>query len=393
MSDYGISDTGFNRKRLDVLLGELNAEVKSIFGDNFNVSPESPDGQINGVISESNANLWEIAEEAYNAFNPSAATGNTLSNLVQLNGITRQAASASRALLTLTGSENTSVPAGSLVSTTDGSTTFVTEDTVVIPVSGSITVFASANTTGPITALAGTITQIDTPITGWDSVTNNANAVLGTDEETDVELRARREQSVARDAQAIIDAIFAEVKAVTGVTQVVVLENDTDVGPDPNGLPAHSINAIVVGGDDQDIGEAIFLKKTLGATAFGNTSVQVEDDQGIPRDIAFSRPTEIPIYVAVTITTFDDYPVDGDDQIKQAIVDYANGDLIAGRDFSLGDDVIWSRIFTPVNSVQGHTVDSLFIKTSSPADETDDIPIAINEISKFTIANITVTQS
>lgn len=393
MSDYGISDTGFNRKRLDVLLDELNAEVKSIFGDNFNVSPESPDGQINGVISESNANLWEIAEEAYNAFNPSAATGNTLSNLVQLNGITRQAASASRALLTLTGSENTSVPAGSLVSTVDGSTTFVTEETVVIPVSGSITVFASANTTGPITALAGTITQIDTPITGWDSVTNNANAALGTDEETDVELRARREQSVARDAQAIIDAIFAEVKAVTGVTQVVVLENDTDVGPDPNGLPAHSINVIVVGGDDQYIGEAIFLKKTLGATAFGNTSVQVEDDQGIPRDIAFSRPTEIPIYVAVTITTFDDYPVDGDDQIKQAIVDYANGDLIAGRDFSLGDDVIWSRIFTPVNSVQGHTVDSLFIKTSSPADETDDIPIAINEISKFTIANITVTQS
>lgn len=393
MSDYGISDTGFNRKRLGVLLDELNAEVKSIFGDNFNVSPESPDGQINGVISESNANLWEIAEEAYNAFNPSAATGNTLSNLVQLNGITRQAASASRALLTLVGSENTSVPAGSLVSTTDGSTTFVTEDTVVIPASGSITVFASANTTGPIIALASTITQIDTPITGWDSVTNSSDAILGTDEETDVELRARREQSVARDAKAIIDTIFAEVKAVTGVTQIVVLENDTNSGPDVNGLPAHSVNVIAVGGADQDIGEAIFLKKTLGATPFGNTTVQVEDDQGIPHDISFSRPTEIPIYVAVTITTFDDYPVDGDDQIKKAIVDYANGNLIEGRYFSLGDDVIWSRIFTPVNSVPGHTVDSLFIKTSSPADETDDIPIAINEISKFTIDNITVTQS
>ena len=89
MPDFGITPEGFNRKRLDQLLNELNDEVKSIFGDNFNVSPESPDGQVNGTISESNANLWEIAEESYNAFNPSAATGVTLSNLVQLNGITR----------------------------------------------------------------------------------------------------------------------------------------------------------------------------------------------------------------------------------------------------------------------------------------------------------------
>lgn len=67
MSEFGISAEGFKRKRLDQLLAELNDEVKSIFGDNFNVSPESPDGQVNGTISESNANLWEIAEESYNA--------------------------------------------------------------------------------------------------------------------------------------------------------------------------------------------------------------------------------------------------------------------------------------------------------------------------------------
>jgi hypothetical protein len=84
MSDYGVSSTGFKRKRLNLLLEELNSEVKAIFGDNFNVSPESPDGQINGVVSESNANLWELAEEAYNAFNPKAASGVTLRNLVQL---------------------------------------------------------------------------------------------------------------------------------------------------------------------------------------------------------------------------------------------------------------------------------------------------------------------
>ena len=119
MSEFGISEQGFKRKRLDQLLQEINDEMKIVFGDNFNVSPESPDGQVNGVISESNANLWEIAEEAYDAFNPSAATGVSLSNLVQLNGITRSPATSSRANLDITGTSGVLIPAGSLISTSD----------------------------------------------------------------------------------------------------------------------------------------------------------------------------------------------------------------------------------------------------------------------------------
>ncbi len=390
MSDFGISNTGFKRKRLDQLLSELDAEVKSIFGDNFNTSPESPDGQINGLISESNANLWEIAEEAYNAFNPSAVTGVTLSNLVQLNGITRSPATSSRANLTITGTAGTIIPTGSLISTSDTADQFSTEIDVTLDSGGNGTVFASAILTGPISALAGSLTVIDTPITGWDTVTNIADAIEGTNEETDVELRVRREQSVARDAQAIIDAIFAEVRAVSGVTEVTVLENDTNSGPDANGLPAHSVHAIVVGGVNEDIAQAIFIKKTLGATPFGTTTVAVNDDQGIPHDISFSRPTEIPIFIIVNLTTFSDYPVNGDDLIKQSIVDYAEGLLVSGRGFFLGDDVIHSELYTPINLIGGHTVDSLFIGTSASPTGTADIPIAITETSTFVIGDIVV---
>ena len=389
MADFGVTEDGFNRKRLDEILDDKNTAVKSVFGENLNVSPESPDGQINGVLSESDANLWELAEEAYNAFNPSIAAGVILSNLVQLNGLTRLPATSSLVLLTITGTSTTVIPAGSLVSTSDTGDQFSTNAEATI-VAGTVDVLASAVNTGPVNGLAGTLTVIDTPISGWDAVTNVNDAVVGTDEETDVELRARRSQSVARDAQAIIDAIFAEVSAVAGVTQVVVLENDTDTGPDANGLPAHSTHAIVVGGADADIAEAIFLKKTLGVTPFGTTTIPVNDDQGIPHNISFSRPTNIPIFVVVNLTTFSGYPANGDDQVKQAIVDYANGDLITGRRFSLGDDVIHSEIYTPINTIPGHTVDSMFIKISSPADATADIIIAIDEISQFLVANITV---
>ncbi len=389
MSDFGISPEGFKRKRLDQLLEELNAEVKSIFGDNFNVSPESPDGQVNGTISESNANLWEIAEDSYNAFNPSSATGVTLSNLVQLNGITRLPATSSRAQLTLTGTAGTTIPLGSLVSTSDTGDQFSTEAQVTLDGGGNGTVFAASVISGPVEALAGTITSIDTPITGWSTANNLADADIGTNEETDVELRSRREQSVARDAQAIIDAIFAAVANVPGVTQTVVLENDTNA-VDGNGLPPHSFQVIAVGGVDEDIANAIWLKKPAGILSFGSTTTQIIDSQGIPHDISFSRPTTVDIYVEVDLTTFAEYPANGDDLIKQAIVDYANGDLIAGRGFSLADDVIYTRLYTPINSVQGHEIDALRIGTSPSPVVTSNIPISATETSNFLVINITV---
>ena len=389
MSEYGISSTGFKRKRLDLLLEELNSEVKSIFGDNFNVSPESPDGQINGVVSESNANLWEIAEEAYNAFNPKAASGVTLSNLVQLNGITRLPATKTRAELSITGDSGTVVPLGSLVSTSDTGDSLSTDTAVTLDGAGNGNVFATALEFGNINMLSGTITIIDSPVAGWDTVTNNSDAAIGSDQESDPELRARRQRSVATESQAIIDGIRAGVENIDNTTQALVLENDTDT-TDANGLPPHSFQVIVVGGLNSDVANIIWLKKPAGILAFGDITEQVIDSQGISHDISFSRPVIVDIYVEVTLTTFAEYPVNGDDLIKQAIVDYANGDLVEGRSFGLSDDVIYTRLYTPINSVGGHEVDDLQIGIVDPASGTANVSIGITEIANFEIANIVV---
>jgi len=389
MSDYGVSSTGFKRKRLNLLLEELNSEVKAIFGENFNVSPESPDGQVNGVISESNANLWEIAEESYNAFNPKAASGVTLSNLVQLNGITRLAATKTKAELSLAGDPGTVIPEGSLVSTSDTGDELSTDTSVTLDGAGNAIVQATALEFGPISMLASTITEIDSPVTGWDTVNNTSDANEGTNEESDPDLRARRQRSVARDAQAIIDAIRSAVENIDNVTQAVVLENDTDA-EDANGLPAHSFQAVVSGGKNIDVADAIWLKKPAGIQAFGDITVEIIDSQGISHDISFSRPTPVTIYVEVTLTTFPEYPANGDDLIKQAIVDYANGDLVDNRSFGLADNVIYTRLYTPINSVAGHEIDDLQISIASPADGVINIPISITQIADFQIANITV---
>lgn len=390
MADYGVLPTGFNRKRLNTILEELNREVQSVFGENINLSPQSPDGQINGIVSEAYADLWELAEESYNAFNPSSVTGLSLGNLVQINGISRLQATFSTVTLTVSGVSGTIIPAGSLVSTADSSVDFETVAAATIASGGSIEVEATATASGPLEAAIGTVTVIGTPVTGWSSVTNLAAATLGTDEENDSDLRARRARSVASASQAIIDAIFSAVSNIDGVTQTVVLENDTN-STDANGLPPHSFHVIVAGGLDNDIVQAIWIKKPAGITSFGTTTSTAVDVQGISHDVSFSRPTIIPIYVEVEVTKFAEYPSNGDELIKQAIVDYANGDLVEGRGFSLSDDIIYTRLYTPINSVPGHEIDSLTIGIAPSPTGTVNIAIAIDEIGAFEVDNITVT--
>jgi uncharacterized phage protein gp47/JayE len=389
MSEYGVTPEGFVRKRLDVILQELNAEMKAIFGEELNLTPESPDGQVNGATSESYANLWELAELSYNARNPSAAVGAALSSLVQLNYITRLPATRTTADVTLGGTPGAVIPAGSLMSASATDTKYETTAEATLDGLGSAVVKARGLEFGEISCPAASIDTIDSPVVGWSTVTNLAEGLIGTEEETDVELRARRQRSTSTGAQAILDAMFAAINNIPGVTNLTILENDTNI-VDANGLPPHSFEVIVVGGDDQAIADTIWAKKSTGSTPAGTSDIDIVDSQGITHTMRLTRPAQIDIYVKVTITTFADYPADGDDLIKQAIVDYANGDLIAGRGFSVGDDVIYTRLYTPINSVPGHEIDELLIDTVFPPTLQDNIAIGIEEVSHFTIANIEV---
>lgn len=395
MSEYGVSDTGFKRKTLDVLITEISDDIRAIpgFGENFNTNPASPDGQKIGVLAKYIADVWEVAELAYNAFNPNAINGVPLYNLVSLNGLTPNRASRSRVLLNLTGTPGTFIETTEanpiLVSTSDTNVQFQLENNVALDGAGNASVFAIALETGPIEAAAGTVTNVDTPVTGWDAVTNTGSAIKGSDDESDPQLRARRERSPGRFGKSTIDATRSEVGNLDGVTKVEVLENFTDF-PDANGLPPHSYQVVAVGGDDTEIAESINRKRDIGITPFGNTAVPIADSQGVPVNIAFSRPTEIDIYVSVTLNKFSGYPNNGDDLIKQAIVDYANGILIANRDFGLGDDVIYTRLYTPINTVPGHEISDLRIGFSPVPTGTGNLFVASTEISNFVIDNVTV---
>jgi hypothetical protein len=104
------------------------------------------------------------------------------------------------------------------------------------------------------------------------------------------------------------------VRAITDpdVLQAFVIENETDV-TDGFGRPPHSFEVIVVGGDDQEIGQTIFDTKPIGINTYrvpgaDGRTVQVTDSQGTVHDINFSRGNDIRMYTIIDVTV-DQSPV------------------------------------------------------------------------------------
>lgn len=390
MSDFGIQTSGFVRKRLSDIIAEKNTAVRSVFGPDVNLEPQSPDGQISQNSALSDDQLWQISEDSFNATDPDKAVGIALSNLVKINRITRLEDTSTQVVLVCTGTAGVPVAAGQLVSN-DGSLQVKTLTSFTFDGVGNATVFADLTQIGAIPVGAGVLTTIDTPVTGWDTVTNPSSGIEGRLREDDGPLRIRRAKSTAAASQNIIEALIGAVGNVVGVTNLIVLENDNDP-VDGNGVPGHKFEVIVSGGADLDVGDAIWTNKPTGIGSNGSSSVIIPDSQGLPHTINFTRPTDKDIFVIVTLNKRLDYPADGDDLMKQAIVDYSNGLLVPGRSFSVGEDVIYSELYTPINTVDGHDIVDLRIGFAAAPTGTINLPIAIREVSLFTVANISVVE-
>ena len=240
------------------------------------------------------------------------------------------------------------------------------------------------DTVGGLGQAPASINTIAIPVNGWERVTNPLAATPGRFEETDEELRLRFRNSKFVQAANIIEALVDALNNVAGVTDVIVYENDTDV-TDLLGVPAHSFMPIVLGGLNTTIAEAIWENKPTGILSFGNTTVNVLDSQGLAHGISFRRPTEIPIYIEIEVTDIGGMPGDVGAQIKQKIIN----DVL--ERYLVGDDIIYSRFYTPVNQVPGHAVNSLTVGTAPSPVGMSNIIIDFDEVATFDLDNITVT--
>jgi len=378
----GLSALGFVRKRLTDIKTEIETALKNVFGQNIDVTPQSGFGQIIGIFSEAISDQWENQEFVYNSQYPSTAHGNQLSNVVMYNGITRHLATNSTVEATLNGVQGTVIPIGSKASVTGTGGVFVTTEAVTIPIGGSDTANMNSENKGAITALAGTLTNIETPIFGWAAVTNVSDAAVGSDEETDAELRARRILSTQALGQNLIDSLFGQLIDILGVEDAVVKDNKTAAPVD--GIPAYQFLVSILGGANADIAAVIWANTPQGIASSGTTMVYHTDDQGFPQPVKFTRPGGIDIYFKIDITVSSDFPGAGVSDIQEAVVAYGEAN------FKISDDVIMSEFYTPTNTIPGILTIALFIGLAASPAGTSNLVIAIDEVSRYDTTRVEV---
>ncbi len=334
-----VSATGITAPDYQTILSTITGYFQQIYGSDAYLEPDSKDGQMVALAALAVHDANNTAIAVYNAFSPSTATGNGLASVVKINGIIKKTATSSTVDVQLSGAAGTTITNGSVK---DGNgVIWNLPSTVVIDVTEPVTVTATCATSGAVTALPGTVTQINTPTLGWASVTNPSAASVGSALETDAELRARQTISTSLASLTPFDAVDGAIANLSGVTRHVIFENDTGTA-DVNDLPPHSISLVVEGGDVSDIAETLYSKKGQGVSTYGTTSITIADVYNNPHVVQFSRPVNVPIYIAITMTAFIGYTSVIGNQIKAAIADYING-------LSIGSDVLLSRVYSPAN--------------------------------------------
>ena len=399
---FGMTNTGFKPKRFADVLDSLTNRIKSISNPDTGEYPfvnETADGlllQVTSVIAEEIAICWEQAYLASVQYDPQNASGVALRGLVQINAINPSYGSYTQLPVTLRGTSGTVIPEGSRISNTDGSQVYQTPVSIVIPASGETVSNFICTEVGPKDPEPGTIIQIQTPIFGWNYASNGEATSVGTNADTDTQLHIKQSRATSATSYRQVDAIIAGIMGVPGVTYARLYVNKT-LSTDDRGITGKTMAPVVVGGLDTDIAD-VLRKKAGSLDDFqGNLATPIEyvGELGDTQTIDFYRPTEIPIYMTIDITVTDSsvYPEDADEQIKQAIVDYAVYDQSGIAGFPPGADVLISRLYTPINTVPGFKINSVIIGKASDSQAANDIAISWNELATFNKNNITLVRS
>ena len=116
-----------------------------------------------------------------------------------------------------------------------------------------------------------------------------------------------------------------------------------------DGRPPKCYEAVVVGGDDQEIAEAIFDKAPAGIQPFGNIHKTVKDAEGFDWDIGFSRPEEKYIWMEIACgrNTEEKLASNWITQIDDNIEAWAAANM------GVAVGLIYQKLFRPVYDVQG----------------------------------------
>lgn len=394
---FGLTSSGFRIKTREEIFSELSEAAKEKFGADVDLTPHSPLGILFGIASDSQSKLWQLYENLYYASYVDSAEGLDLDRICRFGNVTRKVAQKETVVLRFMGADYTVIPVGFQVQTPSGIIYETIESKLIGAIStGYVDVNANAIETGLTPRVtANQLTEIITPISGLDSVTNQDNSSGGSLIESDAELRERfMSVQTSTKTSGAVDYIKQKILAESYIVSVAIAENPLPV--EYNGLPANSLQFVVAGGTNEQVANLIYTLKPACVQTVGDITINVNTGFEDAIAIQFSRPTYVDIYAVISITAGAEWTADNIQAVKSAVVKYIGGtDTIANIDteyqgLSVGEDVIsWVQYgyFRDILGIEDLTV--LFGLSALVVDQTK-IVISSSQYARIITAHIVV---
>lgn len=364
----------------------------TFYDSSGNLLVSRPHVQLASTVSAIITDCYGVMAQFYRGVDPTYATGPLQDAIGQIYFLERKSATATVVACVCSGVAGTVIPAGATAQDSAGYT-YACVSGGTIGTDGTVSLDFQNATAGAIACAAGTLSIIASGVSGWTAITNPADGVIGSDEESATEFEERRKESVALNAVGTVDAILANVRSVSGVIDAYVYANDTAAEATVGGvdIPAHCIYVCVSGGADDDVAHAIWAKKPPGIPTTGSTSVTVTDTgngYASPPSygISFTRAAAQAVHVQVTLSANVLTPQDYASQIQAAILgafEDAAETKIAGT--------VYASIFYSAVAALGSWVKIVNIKVSLDGTTwADDVTATAAQIPTLSSADITV---
>ena len=319
MSTYGLTDTGLVLPRAADLRADFQTRVGvelAARGQSVTIDWDRDTvwGTIAVVVSEMEAEPYEILQAIYDARSENNATGQTLADLGALVGVEWSLATYGSVSLDLTGTPGTVIAAGKLVRDS-ARVTWAIADSVTLDGAGEGTTTATCATAGEINAAPQTWTIL-TPVSGWTSAVSTTAAVPGRDQQTAADFRRSRREQMSRGGGSSRAALRALILGVDGVTDCVVLSNPESTTQTVSGVSmAPNSVAIIVYPDTLTDAQKTALVKVIDANVWAGT--QTNGDQtatvttaGLSLSYSWAWATETTVRVRLTdVAVADGYDV------------------------------------------------------------------------------------
>lgn len=242
-------------------------------------------------------------------------------------------------------------------------------------------VYVTSRTYDSQESLAGQVTSITTPTLGWRGAINPFYIFPSTGVESDEEYRYRG-KLLQQNNSGKYTSILMSLKSVRGVVYENVQQN-TSSNTTNSGIINNGLSVTVMGGNEDDIALAIFQSVSEGIMTSGDIVKEVKDINGFGHEVRFSRPTISPLQISMSLVTYPDFPTNGNARIKAAIVEWFNN-------LNVGEDIHYSRLYEPINSIDGFAVRNMKFGYKGGTLGLEDIIIQHNEIATISAEDINI---